>query len=163
MNNHRLLRNALFILAQIVLLLSVACQTKLGYEKGTDWEAGYRDKQIGQDEFGVTVKGYPSTPPQRAARLALLRAAKLTVEQGREWFLVVEQIETTQKKDIMTPLYIPGPEGTALFVPVSIGTANEPIAFLFIRILEDGSTISDALNAEQVIAEVTKQLENDQN
>jgi hypothetical protein len=29
--------------------------------------------------------------------------------------------------------------------------------------LEDGSTISDALNAEQVIAEVTKQLENDQN
>ncbi len=71
------------------------------------------------------------------AQLTLIkpRAANLSVEQARDWLFLLEQIETGQETSIMTNLSIPGPGGTLLFVPASIGTTSEPIAFLLIKIL----------------------------
>lgn len=149
------------LLGMLMLLFGVSCQAKLGYEKSVDFGAGYRDKKMSDDEFSVTVKGYPSTSPQRVARLALLRAAKLTTEGGREFFVVLENIQTSQETSLMTSVFIPIPGGSSLLVPVSVGTANEPIAFLLVKTLPSSSDGSDALDAEQVIAEVTAQLESE--
>lgn len=145
-----------FVLAG--LILAAACQSELGYQESVDFGPGYRDREIAPGEFSVVVKGYPSTPPERVARLALLRAARLAVEQGRDAFVILDRIETTQQTSLMTTLFIPGPEGVALFVPVSVGTASEPIAFLLIAPVAEESKAPDALRAEPLIAEMTAQL-----
>ena len=143
------------------LLVAAACQSQLGYQESVDFGPGYRDREIAPGEFSVVVKGYPSTPQERVARLALLRAARLTVEQDRDAFVILDRIETTQQTSLMTTLLIPGPEGASLFVPVSVGTASEPIAFLLIALVPAGSNPPDALRAESLIAEMTAQLEAD--
>lgn len=46
-------------------------------------------RRLRPNEFGVVVYGNPTTSKQRAAELALLRAAHLTREQDRSHFTVV--------------------------------------------------------------------------
>ena len=109
---------------------------------------GYSDKTMGSDEYSVVVHGNPRTSKQRAAELALLRAAHLTRENGRTHFSVIAQLARDSDAEalISIPLY------PAVFVPVAQKTTQEPVAVLVIRVLPtDVAPTSDALEADAVI------------
>ncbi|MBB4659702.1 CC0125/CC1285 family lipoprotein [Parvularcula dongshanensis] len=81
-----------FTTATIVIALS-ACATgnQNAYrEADRAGGAGYSSTQIGdQDRFEIAYVGTPKMPQDVVARYALRRAAELTIEQGGEWFAVL--------------------------------------------------------------------------
>ncbi len=51
---------------------------------------GYAETRIQADRWRVTFRGGSDAEPDRVADLALLRAGQLTLEQGYDWFRVIE-------------------------------------------------------------------------
>ncbi|MCG8694648.1 MAG: hypothetical protein MI806_25865 [Minwuiales bacterium] len=109
---------------------------------------GYSDKTMGSDEYSVVVHGNPKTSKRRAAELALLRAAHLTLEQERTHFSVVAGLahDSDAETLISVPLF------PAVIVPVAQKTRQEPVAVLVVRLLPaDAAPATDALAADMVI------------
>ncbi len=140
-------------------LLMSGCTGPTTYAKadplwGTGY--GYRDKRIGEDEFSVVVSGNKATNRRRVAEIALLRAARLTKEEGRTHFLpikfkteIVESAKTTS-----FPLMI---GGIAVPVPIRERSNEEPMAILLIRLLPLAAPYPEgALNADSVVTDLTK-------
>ena len=148
----------------LIILGLVGCARPTGYTKASSFLTGtkgygYSDKRINGDEFSIVVVGNPLTSKARAAKIALLRAAHLTKEEGRTHFVIIKQkAETTEKAVLISiPLWFGGP-----MVPVPVGekTTKEPMAILLIRLLPLQPAYSpDALNATEVIEHLAKHLE----
>lgn len=88
----------LFVLAAVILL--GACTTAY-QERGLT--GGFSDMRLSQDMYRVTFEGNGFTPSDRAADLALMRAAELTVEQGAEHFAIVDSAGRVTESTITTP------------------------------------------------------------
>ena len=136
------------------LALLSACATATGYQRiDSVWNPtyGYRDRRIAVDDYSVAAIGNAQTTPQRAAELALLRAARLAREQGRSRLVVLKQkVEALQATETVSLLL---PFG-GLLVPVQVTTRthSEPAAVLIVRLLaEDAAAPPDALDAGSVI------------
>jgi hypothetical protein len=145
----------------LIILGLVGCARPTGYTKASSWTAsyGYKDKRINGGEFSIVVLGNPSTSKARAAEIALLRAARLTKEEGRTHFVIIKQkAETTERAVLISiPLFL---GGVPVSVPVGEKTDKEPMAILLIRVLPlQPEYPPDALNATEVIEQTAKHLE----
>jgi hypothetical protein len=63
-----------------------ACST--GYQR-MGFTGGYEELRLSQDSFQISVRGNSYTSPEKAERIALLRACELTLSNGFERFVVV--------------------------------------------------------------------------
>lgn len=139
-------------------LAAAACSGPTGYTRKDTWspEYGYGDKPMGDDEYSVIATGNAHTPPQRAAEIAMLRAAHLAREQGRNRFVIVTAksrvLEAIKTDSLAVPI-----GGILLLVPVQERREGEPTAVLIIRLLPEGLTPvpEGALDAAWVIEQLT--------
>lgn len=159
-------RGAVHAIWILILLAAAACSPihggPTGYRPidplwGNDY--GYRDKQIGADEFSVFAVGNPGSPAERVAEIALLRAAHLTLEHDRSHFLVVQRKAkaVTREALVTVPVVLPG---VFLPVPVAAQSAEEQVAILIVRLLpEDAAMTPEALDASAIVSHLSARLE----
>ncbi len=144
----------------LIILGLVGCARPTGYTKASSWTTGYgyHDKRMNGDEFSIVVLGNPSTSKTRVAGIALLRAARLTKEEGRTHFVIIKQKAETAGRavTISIPLFA---GGVLVSVPVGEKTVEEPMAILLIRLLPlQPDYPPDALNAAEVIEQIAKRV-----
>lgn len=64
---------------------------------------GYKDVQLSENSFRITVEANGYTSKSQAADLALLRAADLTLEKGFKHFVVVDTADQSHGMSYTTP------------------------------------------------------------
>jgi len=74
-----------------LVLFLAACATggPTAYGPADDGRFGYAETRVEQDRFRITYQGSADVPASTVERLALLRAAEITREEGYDWFRVV--------------------------------------------------------------------------
>lgn len=80
----------LMLLISVITLYLVACSTPTPYGPMTG-RYGYAEQRIEADRFRVLFHGNESTPREQVETFLLYRAAELTLENGFDYFLVIEQ------------------------------------------------------------------------
>lgn len=149
-------RQRLFILTALMMAASLGACATAYHKRGAFDEFGYTDKKIGDDQFSVTANGDHRTPQVRVAAIALLRAARLTQEQGRTHFVIVKQ--GAQDLDVVETIVVPLPLG-GVPIPVGESATTEPVAYVIIRLVpRDAPPPADAINAADVIAQYGKEF-----
>lgn len=120
---------------------------------------GYSDKHVGGDEYTVVVHGNSLTSRERAAQIALLRAAKLTIEQNRNHFIVMKRMSETMSVPHSNTVTIPL-RGAIILLPVGeLSPTYEPDVVLLIRLLPaDASPDPDAINAAETVKNLESEL-----
>lgn len=78
------------------LLALGACATATPYTP-MDGRYGFSEQQIESDRFRVEFHGNSSTSRETVETYLLYRAAELTLEQGKDYFIVVEQDTDTER------------------------------------------------------------------
>ena len=159
------MKSAKGLAGSIILLFCIVlagCGRPTAYVKadplwGTGY--GYSEKRMAADEFSVVAAGNRSTVGRRVAEIALLRAARLTKEEGRTHFVIIkEKTEALESvKVISFPLMI-----GSIAVPVIVRerTVKEPLAVLLIRLLPLLPAYpADALDADEVIEVLAARLD----
>lgn len=140
--------------AALLLLLATACAGPTGYTKIDAWspQYGYKDKSLGGGEFTVVATGNSSTPGQRVAEIALLRAAHLTREQGKSHFVIVKQKTQalTAYNAQSVPIIV---TGVPIFIPLEPRVEKEPTAVLIIQLVPPDA--AGAVEAGAVIAQLS--------
>jgi len=79
------MRNLLFVFTVIFTISS--CATT--YKKD-GFGGGYTDMYLGNDQYRIDVRGNEFTTRQRVKDIALLRAAIITIEKEKEYFIIVD-------------------------------------------------------------------------
>jgi len=107
--------------AASLLLLLAGCATPFGADKGY---GGYADSPIEGNLFRVAFTATPGLGPQAVHDLALLRAAEITQEHGKEWFSIVRE-----NRGITTRLQLLPAQGfvTSYAQPTWVSTPNGPV------------------------------------
>ncbi|MEM7044960.1 MAG: hypothetical protein AAF543_19305 [Pseudomonadota bacterium] len=77
------------LLAPVLLLLS-ACAVETPYQAG-EGGYGYSEQRIEENRYRVIFEGNPSTPRETVQNYLLYRSAELTVQNGFDYFTVVDQ------------------------------------------------------------------------
>jgi hypothetical protein len=90
-----------------------ACETATPYQpltKGSAVSGGFTDQQLDADHFRVTFEGNDLTDRETVETYLLYRAAELTVNQGFDWFEMVDRHTDKDKKTYIDsdPFYGPG-------------------------------------------------------
>jgi hypothetical protein len=86
------------LLGAAALGLLAACATATPYGPASQGGGyGFSDQRIEQNRFRITFRGNSSTPREVVENSLLFRAAELTVEQGYDYFIVVENETETSK------------------------------------------------------------------
>ena len=153
------------VLPLLALMACPATRHKpIGYVKRDYfWNAnnyGYGDKQIGEDEFSVTVTGTPATSTGRVAEIAILRAANLTLEKGRTHFEVLKQKLETVKSEFVSQ--IPISFAPLIMLPVGSTPTKEPVALLLIRLLPKGAPrVPGTFDAKETAERLSKRLKSE--
>lgn len=83
----------LALLATLSFTLA-ACATPTPYQPRMDGQrtsGGYSDVKLAEGRYRVRFVGNELTPRDRVEGYLLYRAAELTLEQGFEWFLIVDR------------------------------------------------------------------------
>ena len=148
--------------ALLLFAMLAACVGPTGYKAKGVWSPtyGYSDKKIADDEYSVAATGNWKTSKARAAEISLLRAAHLTLEQGRTHFLIVKQ--KAEVLEAIDTIFLPVPMGGLLLaVPVASRSSGEPTAVLIIKLMsnESASSSPDALEAAAVIQQLAQRLD----
>jgi len=92
------MKNAL--IAASALVLAAACVSAPAYREARQaGEAGYSSQIIEKDRFTVNYTGNSRQSASDVQNLALLRAAELTMENGGDWFEIVNDV-TTEDIDV---------------------------------------------------------------
>jgi hypothetical protein len=81
------------VLAATALLAAGGCATSTPYQPLSASSAasgGYTDQRLGEGRYRVTFAGNRLTTRERVESYLLFRAAELTIEQGYDWFVVVD-------------------------------------------------------------------------
>lgn len=66
-------------------------------------EGGYSDVRIGQDRYRVSFAGNCYTSRDRVEGYLLYRAAELTLEQDRDWFLILDRMTERKARTYSRP------------------------------------------------------------
>lgn len=112
MNVHLSRRRALSIAASLSVAMLTSCITPTPYQpeiRGQRIHGGYSEEQLGDNRYRVTFDGNTLTSRERVEGYLLYRAAELTVENGFDWFRIVDR-ETERDRRIYldpAPLYRP--------------------------------------------------------
>jgi hypothetical protein len=85
----------------LTLTLLGSCSTI--YEKEGIFNNGYSDSRVAQDVFLVTFRANERTNPEKVRKYALRRAAEVCLEHGFSYFAVLEQIDSSTKKNLYYP------------------------------------------------------------
>ena len=82
-----------FAMSALIALLLVACSTAptIYGPAATSSETGYRQTKIEDDRFRVSFRANPDLNAPQVEDMALRRSAEIALENGREWFLVVNR------------------------------------------------------------------------
>ena len=83
-----------------------ACSTPTPYQPrlaGQAVSGGYSDRQLGENRYEVTFAGNSLTSRDRVEGYLLYRAAELTLEQGADWFLIVDRLVERDAQTYVTP------------------------------------------------------------
>lgn len=95
--------------ALVAAALSVAvaaCSTPTPYQPhiaGQRVSGGYSDIKLAEDRYRVTFEGNSLTSRDRVEGYLLYRAAELTLEQGADWFLIVDRLVERDAQTYVTP------------------------------------------------------------
>lgn len=97
------------------LVTTFACALLLGCASQTPYapapeagEPGYSEAKLGENRYRVTFNGNSSTGKSAVQDYALLRAAELTLQEGHDWFQIVQRDSEREK----TTRTSPGVSGT---------------------------------------------------
>lgn len=82
--------NKHWLLVAPLLLVLGACAMETPYQPG-EGGYGYKEQKIEENRYRVTFDGNPSTPRETVQNYLLYRAAELTVQNGFDYFTVVDQ------------------------------------------------------------------------
>lgn len=88
------------LIATPIFILLTACAT--GYT-ADGLLGGYSDMQLGENLYQVSFRGNGYTSSDRAANLALLRAAEITLSNGASHFAIVDGNTSSQQQTHTTP------------------------------------------------------------
>ena len=81
-----------FIALVFVLIALSSCASKPLYSPAPDSESlGYYETRLTESRYRVTFNGAVYTPEEKVKNYALLRAAELTVNNGYDWFQIVDR------------------------------------------------------------------------
>jgi len=80
--------------ALIAVALISACETATPYQPlqaGNATSGGYAEQKIGSDRFRVSFQGNSLTQRETVERYLLFRSAELTIQEGYDWFELVDR------------------------------------------------------------------------
>lgn len=78
--------------ALLVLVILAGCASQPLYSPAKNSQSmGYYETRLTDNRYRVTFTGGINTPLETVKNLALLRAAELTVENGFDWFEIVDR------------------------------------------------------------------------
>jgi hypothetical protein len=100
--------NRLMLLGAIAsgALLLAGCATETAYRPATGTgfaRVGYSDHQIEPNRFEVTFSGNSYTSRETVEKYLLYRAAELTVQQGGDYFIMVDRNTDHSSRTYTTP------------------------------------------------------------
>lgn len=99
--------NRIYLTVAAAALALTACATQAPYKPAASATAsGYSDQAIERDRFKVSFRGNSSTPKEEVETYLLFRSAELTLEQGFDYFLVVDR-DTEGKSRLRPDHYSP--------------------------------------------------------
>lgn len=75
----------------IVAILATACATQTPYGPRDQGGYGYTETRIEQNRFRVAFSGNSLTDQETVETYLLFRAAELTLQQGYDWFQIVDR------------------------------------------------------------------------
>ncbi|HEU0044857.1 CC0125/CC1285 family lipoprotein [Sphingomonas sp.] len=99
-------RKLMLASAASAALLLGACVSETTYRPATGQgfsRTGFSDRQVEQNRFLVTFAGNSSTPRDTVERYLLFRAAELTLQNGGDYFVMVNRDTDTQSRTYATP------------------------------------------------------------
>lgn len=111
-----MLRKAAAIVASLALSsLLVACTTATPYQpniQGQKVSGGYSDQRIESNRFRVSFAGNSLTSRETVEGYLLYRAAELTLQEGFDWFSIVDRNTEADRRTYIdtfgSPWYGPG-------------------------------------------------------
>jgi hypothetical protein len=117
---------------------------------------GFSVSAMGSDEYSILVRANALTTADRAAEIALLRAANLTIEKGGAQFEIIHSEGLSYPNEHINSVVFKG-----VPVPVSISSSEDKVAALVIHIVLPGSASAapDAINAREVVAKLGTKLQ----
>lgn len=93
------------------ILMTASCATtSTPYQPevaGQRIHGGYSEQRLGEGRYRVTFDGNTLTSRERVEGYLLYRAAELTVEQGYDWFRVVNRVTEKDQRTYVEPGYSP--------------------------------------------------------
>ena len=99
-------RKLMLAAAASAALLVGACATETTYRPATGQgfsRTGFSDRQIEQNRFLVSFAGNSSTPRDTVERYLLFRAAEITLQEGGDYFVMVNRDTDLQSRTYTTP------------------------------------------------------------
>jgi hypothetical protein len=147
-------------LLSCLLLIAIGCAMRpTGYVAANASYAtyGYSDSAEGGDDYSILVKANSATSDERVAQLALLRAARLTLEKGGNRFQIIHSKALQAQTDITTAV----PLGGGGFIPITVGSDENKLAALVIHVLRPDATPVGpaAIDAQRVVADLGAKLQ----
>lgn len=84
----------------IIFFIISGCATSY---KGNGFSGGYSETQLDENIFKVTFRGNGYTRSERAADLAMLRCAELTLQNGFSYFVIIDADSYVRNSTYTTP------------------------------------------------------------
>jgi hypothetical protein len=99
--------------ATALALLSSACVSPTPYQpaSASKMKNGYSSFRVEPDRYRVSFSGNSVTSRETVERYLLYRAAQLTVEQGKEWFSMVDRQTERRSETYVNEPFNSGPYG----------------------------------------------------
>jgi hypothetical protein len=97
-------------LLMAISLTAVSCVTSTPYQPevaGQRIHGGYSEKRLGENRYLVTFDGNTLTSRERVEGYMLYRAAELTVQNGNDWFRIVDRLIERDQRTYSEPSYRP--------------------------------------------------------
>lgn len=138
------------------LLVISGCTSPTGYIKSDAWNGpyGFSEKKINDTTYSIMARGNNLTSNERTAKIALLRAANLTLEKGYTYFTIKQIKSSAIRYKDFSPLSIPIPLQPNLFIQFGYTyPTQEPIDYLVIQF--DNIKKKYSINANDVLEELS--------
>jgi hypothetical protein len=97
-------------LTAAALLMLSSCAISTPYQPETAGQrihGGYSEQRLSENRFKVTFDGNTLTSRERVEGYMLYRAAELTVQNGYDWFRVVDRLTERDRRTYQEPRYDP--------------------------------------------------------
>lgn len=107
------MQRAVIALAAVLALSLAGCETATPYQPLTPGSAvsgGFSDQRLDENHYRVTFRGNDMTSRERVDGYLLYRAAELTVNNGFDWFEMVDSHTHNNGGAFVEP-FAPGPWG----------------------------------------------------